>query len=90
MNSHPFRSLWLDPDFTRNPKTSLFCCVCQRDIKGDARFFARVVDGGFFAVHPEDEGLVPDDYPEDFGTLPVGPECARRIGREWLKESSSA
>ncbi len=84
----PFRTVFLDPDFRRDPKTAVYCCVCQRDIKGEPRFFARIVDAGASAVHPDDEHQLDrgayDDL-EDLGVHPVGDECARRIGREWLK-----
>jgi hypothetical protein len=84
---NPFRTIFIDPDYRRSPKTSVFCCVCQKDIKGAPKFYARVVDGCNF-VHPEDEALVPAGYAEDYGTLPVGSDCAKRIGLEWVKKAT--
>lgn len=81
---NPFRITFVDPDFRRDPKTKVYCCVCQKDIKGEPRFYARFVDGCCF-VHPEDEHLIPADYKEDYGTLPVGSDCAKRIGLEWVR-----
>ena len=86
----PYRTVYLDPDFRRDPKTNCFCCVCQKDIKGGPRFFARLLDHGITAGHPEDEHMVPEGLEHDLGTHPVGNECARRIGREWFKSKPHA
>lgn len=84
MEEEPFRTVFLDPDFRRNPKSKVFCCVCQKDIKGKPKYFARVVFGGACAVHPEDEHLIPSGFDEDYGRLSVGSDCAKRIGLEWF------
>ena len=83
-DDEPFRTVFLEPDFRREPKTDCFCCVCQKDIKGEPRFFARIVHAGASAVHPDDWILVPEGHPDDYGVHPVGNDCARRVGREWF------
>lgn len=90
MDETRYRTVFLDPDYRRDPKTPVFCCVCQKDIGGTPGFTARLVDGGVSAVHPDDEHLVPDGLADDYGTHPVGSDCARRIGREWFRAVAGA
>lgn len=84
--SQVFRTKALDPDFRRDPKTPVFCALCQKDIKGDPRFFAHMIHGCFEAVHPEDREIANREVPEheNFGLLPVGPDCAKIIGMDFI------
>ena len=84
--SHGFRTKALDPDFRRDPKTTVYCALCQKDIKGEPRFYAHMVNGCFSAVHPEDRETANREVPEheNFGLLPVGPDCAKIIGRDYV------
>lgn len=75
------RIKFIDPDYRRNPKTSLWCCRCQMDIKGPYRV-VRLVNGGTHVAHPDDDFA---DFPEDLGIVPIGLDCARRIGMEWSR-----
>lgn len=81
-----FRYRPLEPDSRRDPRTAIYCALCQKDIKGEPRFFAHMVHGCFAAVHKEDR-LLADEVLEDnenYGILPIGSECAKKIGAEYL------
>lgn len=70
-------------DYRRDPKTDTYCVICQRDIKGEPKHWVHLVNGGVEVLHPQDETL----YKTDGGDLyfhPVGPECAKKIGKEWV------
>lgn len=81
-----FRAKALDPDFRRNPKTPVYCALCQKDIKGEPRFYAHMVHGCFEAVHPDDRDIANREVAEheNFGLLPVGPDCAKIIGMDYV------
>jgi hypothetical protein len=87
-----FRYKSLDPDFRRDPKTSCYCALCQKDIKGEPKFYAHMVDGCTAAVHPEDREIANREVPEhdNFGLLAVGPDCAKIIGREFVYTAEQA
>lgn len=84
-----YRTQFIDGDYRRNPKTDTFCCACQKDIKGEPRYFVHLVDGGAHALHPEDEELyvTQGDKGGDCGSLPIGPDCARRLGMEFVTKT---
>ncbi|MCV9965016.1 hypothetical protein OIU34_24270 [Pararhizobium sp. BT-229] len=90
--SQGFRTKPLDPDFRRDPKTGCYCALCQKDIKGEPRFYAHMIHGCFEAVHPEDREIANAMVVEhdNFGLLPVGPDCARVIGREFVYTAEEA
>lgn len=70
----------------REPKTDQWCCCCQKDIKGEPKFFVHLVDGGLTVLHPKDEkNYQPDGG--DLGFHPVGPDCGKKIGTEWLHKA---
>lgn len=75
------RQKYTDPDFRRDPKTDVYCAICQRDIRGPHRWGWFTHDTAY-VVHPEDvaRGLT---KPSDLGWFRIGPECARRLGNEW-------
>ena len=81
-----FRYRQLDPDFRRDPRTEVFCALCQKDIAGEPKFFAHFISGVAAAVHPEDREIADRVLGEDdnLGLLAVGPECARIIGRDFV------
>lgn len=87
-----FRYKALDPDFRRDPKTSVFCALCQKDIKDAPKHYAHFVGGGFAAVLVEDREIANERLSEadNYGILPVGPECARKIGRGFLYSAEEA
>lgn len=84
-----FRTKFIDPDFRRDPKTSVFCCRCQKDIKGAPEFYVHLIDG-CAVLHPDDEHLLPSGYPQDYGIQPVGADCAKFIGKEWVTVGARA
>lgn len=71
---------FIDPDFRRDSKTSLYCAACQNDIKGTPRF-AYFRDGGMTIVRPD--LAASRVQPNDQGWCAVGPECAKKMGRGW-------
>ena len=72
---------FFDPDFRRDPKTSVFCAACQKDIKGK-RYTARVIDDCTVAMPGEAVEGAQTDETRDFG-----PDCAKRIGLEYFTEA---
>lgn len=71
------RSVFLDYDARRDPKTGRFCVRCQRDIGPDqpARV-VRVLDER--VLHPEDAGAQGRD-------CLLGLDCAQQIGMEYSR-----
>lgn len=87
-----FRSKWVDPDFRRDPKTDLYCFVCQRDIKKGFRYLGHAIMGATEVVHPDDRQIADRELPseDNLGLLPVGSDCAKRVGLEWFVEATPA
>lgn len=94
MDERTFRTKWMDPDFRRDPKTSHFCVLCQRDLKpGQKHAEVRWELDRWEAIHPEDwdkaEAEVRAARPEyahpehliERGL--IGMDCAKRLGLEW-------
>jgi hypothetical protein len=81
-----YRVKFIDPDYRRDPPRGSgdrFCCRCQKAIKpGQPHRTVHEVDGGAYALHPEDEALF-DKPTGDMGWWRVGMDCARKIGLEW-------
>lgn len=75
---------YTDPDFRRRPKTRLFCYQCQKDLKPDSAYRMIFIVESMSALHPDDvAGHVMGK--DDLGWLPIGSDCARRLGLEWSK-----
>lgn len=87
MTDKPYRVKDIDGDYRRDPKTTVFCARCQKDLKpGQKRRFVHIVDGGSMVLHPEDEAVFnadPENLRGDLGGWPVGMDCARIIGLDW-------
>lgn len=94
--SSPPRVTFMDADFRKEPKTIRWCCRCQRDLGPDAEArTVHLVHGEMFILHPNDEGrftpgctlMFEDGHTEpdqgDMGLFLIGPECVRKVGREW-------
>jgi hypothetical protein len=80
----PIRSKWMDPDFRREPKTSHFCAVCQRDLKPEQphrRVLFTLAD--YAAVHVDDWLRAQGETGEGYVIEAIGMDCARRLGPEW-------
>jgi len=59
------------------------CAVCGRTIRNEARaVWVHIVDGGGVILHRDDEAAYASDG-GDLGLYPVGPECAKRIPKEY-------
>lgn len=87
-----FRSKWVDPDFRRDPKTDLYCFVCQKDLKKGFRYLGHAIMGATEVVHPDDRQIADRELPseDNLGLLPVGSDCAKRVGLEWFIEATPA
>ncbi|HDZ27032.1 MAG TPA: hypothetical protein ENH65_11050 [Candidatus Aminicenantes bacterium] len=70
------RTTCIDPDFRRDPKSDFFCYRCQKSLNGKKHRWIYVdPECNLTAIHPEDaEGIEP---------VPVGLDCAKRIGLEF-------
>lgn len=80
------------PDFRKNPKTDHFCAYCQKDlVPGKEGGWVYVIENDLDILHPMDykKGLNQvSDLSHKYGLYPVGPECAKKIGKEWLFKTS--
>lgn len=66
------RTVWIDMDFRRTAKTSTFCAICQRDIRGTPAAFVYLNEEPCIIVAPARLD----------GTeikVPVGSECIKKI-----------
>jgi hypothetical protein len=77
------RTKFLDYDARRTPKTDFCCVMCQRDLDPTDRKvrWVHLVDD-VFVLHPADESLYTADA-RDRGAFPIGPDCAKKLGRAW-------
>ena len=83
-----YRAKWMDPDFRRDPKTSRWCEVCQRDLKpGQPHRRILFRFDRYEAVHAEDWELAmpPDHSGEGWIEGKIGMDCAKRLGLEWSR-----
>lgn len=80
-----YRKTYLDPDYRKDPKTDLFCCRCQKDIKTKTHRVVHLIEGGMWILHPEDEHLYESDN-GDCGWFPIGNDCAKQVGLEFTKK----
>ena len=73
------RTFEFDGDFRRNPKTNLFCVVCQKDLKPGSKYSYFYWSDCCTAVHP-------DAIDGTELLSPVGPECAKQFPNGFLTE----
>lgn len=77
------RTKFVDYDARRNPQSDRHCVRCQKDLKPSQKVrWVHCVNGGLYALHPEDEKLYVSDAGE-MGWFPIGEDCARILGLEW-------
>jgi hypothetical protein len=86
------RTKFINGDYRRDPKTDFFCCACQKDMDPTKPCYSvHLVDGGPFALHPDDEAAYQahsvmckgGQDPGELGCFPIGTDCAKRLGLEW-------
>jgi hypothetical protein len=79
------RTKFIDYDARRKSKTDYYYCVCcQKDLKPGAKVrWVHCINGGLFALHPEDEKRYVYEPASDMGCFPLGMDCARKLGLEW-------
>lgn len=82
---HP-RTTFLDYDARPEPKTAVYCVKCQRDLPSDrdekSDRWVRLLAGQPMVLHPED-----DRHPRLYESFRIGPCCARKLGKEWIRMS---
>lgn len=83
------RSRWLDPDFRNEAKTDHRCCVCGKAMALGRPFrtvLTSIEDGALFycAIWPADY----NEAPASAVALPIGNDCAARLGLEWTAAPS--
>ena len=74
-----------DADFRRDPKSSLFCWACQKDIRLGRPYREVFLVDGCELLHPNDVSRA-SELRGVLAWVPVGPDCAKRIGLEWTRE----
>lgn len=83
------RRRFVDFDARREPKTTCWCCWCQRDLDPATEHLAAYLDGDMHAIHPEDlstRGVMADDC----GWLLIGRDCANKLGLEFTAPQERA
>jgi hypothetical protein len=89
------RTTAVDSGAGREPGTDHRCIMCQQDLDPDGPAgvvrLMRTADDGAHAVHVEDIGLLDIgvlDRPtgaQDGGDVPIGLDCAGRLGEGWWR-----
>lgn len=74
-----FTAVFLDADYRRNPKTSRFCTMCQKDLVGPAHAIHEVLGGNFALLLSESERYAAAGRSDDLGRQLVGSDCARKL-----------
>ncbi|UXS01677.1 hypothetical protein [Agrobacterium tumefaciens] len=82
------RKVFTDPNFrpVKQPLTETFCALCEKDLKdGKPRRYICYEFETMSAIHPDDweKALYSEPANFYFKVLPVGMDCARRIGLEF-------
>jgi len=86
------RTAFIDFDARRDPRTAHWCIMCQRDLdpateNREVRLILIDNRAQPHALHVEDEALfdlgVLQTDGEDGGRVPIGRDCARRLGKDW-------
>jgi hypothetical protein len=83
-----YRTKYIDLDNRKRqePETKYFCVRCGKELKpGQPYREVHCVDGGMFALHPDDESVFPKNDPGDMGCWSLGMDCARKLGLEWSR-----
>lgn len=84
-----YRTAYIDCDNRRDPKTDKFCVRCNRDLEpSQDHGLVHLVDGGPFALHPEDEEIYSKSGNDrsDLGMFFIGLDCAKKIGLEFVRK----
>lgn len=92
---------YIDPWFTRNPKTKFYCFKCQKDLKpGQKHRFIACERDVYEAIHADNWEAAKIDVEarskqhienglEMWIVAPVGLDCARKIGLEFTRPDSA-
>lgn len=80
------RTQCVDYDARPQPKTDVWCCACQRDIKQGRPCRWVYLTEDMHAVHPGDL-IAHGIQVSDLGWHRIGMDCARKLGLEWTTDS---
>lgn len=100
MTALSYRTRELAPDWRREPKTSCFCGLCQRDMTaGAAKFWVGFeLDCFPVVIHPADIEIAAAEILPRRQSVPqraaiefeaIGVECASKIGADWLFDTAA-
>lgn len=67
------RTIWFDGDFRKDPKTEIYCCICQKDLKGKFHKALLSWEEDSSLLHPEDA-----DPTTGYTDVYVGLTCAKK------------
>lgn len=90
-----FRTKPISPDYHHRSKTNCWCGLCQRDLDPakPRQWYAYELDNFTLAIHPVDILIAwveiaarrASHHAKSCIVIErVGPECARRLGTEWV------
>lgn len=70
-------SVWLAADFSRTPKTDVFCHCCQKDLP---------VTAAMVWIADDMQRVVPAGHVDAAGMVHIGRQCAKNAGipSEWI------
>ena len=74
-------SFYFDGDFRKNPKTKIFCAICQRDLK-HTEYYIYLGTDVCEIRHPKH--LLGDEL-----VVPIGSECCKLIPKEYVLKNNS-
>ncbi len=93
MSTKLYRTTYIDQDNRRAVSDDKIRCIrCYKEIKNtSASRSVHLVDGGPFALHPDDEAIyaMTGNKAGDMGYFDIGLDCAKRIGIEFTRGDKS-
>lgn len=88
-----YRKTYMDADYRRDPKTNLYCIMCQRDLKPGQphRMVCHELDR-YDAIHADDWEVAAKEisgrrakHLDAVCYQPIGMDCAKRLGLEFSR-----
>lgn len=85
MKTFRSKKIRFSPIREQRQETDGCCYICHRPLLNWR--IIRVIDGGLYVLHPEDEleyySSRDEVLNDDLGVFYIGSECARSLGLEW-------
>lgn len=77
------RTTYLEPDYRKDPNSDIYCCRCQKSLKGkNYRWVIADPKNNLEVVHPDDLHELGLDI-NDHAAERIGTDCAKKIGIEF-------